>query len=95
MVYAREGDADVERAVADRVKELRPAGVRYKIGKAALTRVQVTVELTLAGSGVAQAELSTLKAGVETRLTKQLEVLPPGGLATMGFGPAGARARAR
>jgi hypothetical protein len=41
----------------------------------------VTVELTLAGSGVAQAELSTLKAGVETRLTKQLEVLPPGGLA--------------
>lgn len=81
IVYAREGDADLVRTVRSRVEALRPAGVRVLFGEAAKTRVQVAIELTLAGSGVASADLAGLKNGVEERLAQVLDALPPGGVA--------------
>lgn len=81
VAYAGEPDAATRREVADRVDELRPAGVRVVLGDAARTRVAVTVALTLAGTGVAPAELARLSAAVEERLAGHLGSLAPGGVA--------------
>lgn len=78
VAYETEGDPDVERAVAERIDDLRPAGVRVLAGSAGSLEVAVTVELTLAGAGVPAAELASLTAGVEERVASHLARLAPG-----------------
>lgn len=78
VAYERDGDADAERAVAERIDDLRPAGIRVLPGKAASLDVTVTVELTLAGTGVPSAEMGALTAGVEERVAQHLTRLGPG-----------------
>lgn len=80
VAYAGEPDAATRKEVADRVDDLRPAGVRVVLGDAARTRVTVTVALTLAGTGVSAAELAQLTTTVEDRLAAHLASLAPGGV---------------
>lgn len=85
VAYANPADDAVAREVADRMEELRPAGIRVVPVAATETAVRVTATLTLAGAGVAPAELAALEAGVEERVLGLLGNLPPG--ATVRQGP--------
>ena len=58
---------EVQRAVALAIEELRPAGVRVIAGSGARVRVDVQVALTLAGTGVAGAELAALQQALGER----------------------------
>jgi len=76
-----EDSPEVRVLVADRIRELRPAGIRVISGEAAKRPLEVQIDLTLTGKGVAQAELETLKESVEAAVAKYLADLPPGGSA--------------
>ena len=78
IAYEREGDTDLEREVAERIDDLRPAGIRVLLRPAGAVDVTVTVALTLAGTGVAGAALAELTAGVEGRVAAHLTSLGPG-----------------
>jgi hypothetical protein len=67
-------------AVAEAIRQLRPAGVRVVPAEAARRKVSVRVELTLAGTGLPGDQLATLTAAVEEDLAKQLAGTPPGGV---------------
>ena len=54
--------------VAERIEKLRPAGIRVVPSEAVRRRVDVRVELTLAGAGLPGAELTALKEQIEARL---------------------------
>ncbi|WP_319453015.1 MULTISPECIES: baseplate J/gp47 family protein [unclassified Mycobacterium] len=77
VAYVRP-DPAVEKAVLERIDELRPAGIRVDTGAARRRTVRVTAALVLAGTGVSGAELNRLTAGVEERVAKKLADLPPG-----------------
>jgi uncharacterized phage protein gp47/JayE len=72
---------EVRAEVDRRIGELRPAGIRVVTAEATRRRVQVRVELTLAGSSLPPAEAASLIAGVEERLASHLADVPPGGTA--------------
>ena len=55
-------DPDVEAEVAERIADLRPAGVRVIPQRAASADVTVTAALTLAGAGVSPADEAELRA---------------------------------
>ncbi len=80
VVYEQE-DPALEDLVGRRIDELRPAGIRVLLGQAAKTKVTAQVELTLAGTGVAEADLEKLKKDAEDRLAEFLSDLSPGGVA--------------
>ena len=77
VAYERE-DAEVAAEVAERIEELRPAGVRVISQAAATAQVTVEVTLTLAGSGVPAAELAILQNDVESVVADLVDQLPPG-----------------
>ncbi len=81
VVYEQNEDPALQDLVNRRIDELRPAGIRVLLGQAAKTKVTVEVELTLAGTGVPEAHLETLKKEVENRLAEYLGNLSPGGVA--------------
>lgn len=81
LVYTEES-AEVQAAVAARIEDLRPAGVRVISGTAATQRLDLEVTLTLAGSGV--SNLAALQAEVQDTLTKALNSIPPGGAVRRG-----------
>ncbi|NLI17466.1 MAG: hypothetical protein GX427_01450 [Actinomycetales bacterium] len=83
VAYATPDEA-VARDVADRIEELRPAGIRVVSSRATETEVRVTATLTLAGSGVPPADLAALQAGVEERVAALIADLPPGGTLRQG-----------
>ncbi len=70
--------ADVRAAVARRIEELRPAGVRVLTQDAARLSLDVQVSLTLAGTGVPSAEIAELQSKVSTDLGNHLRSLSPG-----------------
>ncbi|OPY13931.1 MAG: Baseplate J-like protein [Syntrophus sp. PtaB.Bin001] len=76
-----EDTPQVRALVAERIQELRPAGIRVIQGEAVKKPLDVQVDLTLTGKGVASSELAVLKSSVETTLAKYLAELPPGGSA--------------
>ncbi len=65
--------------VARRIEELRPAGVRVLLGKAVPRRLAVRVELTLAGSSLADSEVLSINEAVEETLVDHLSHISPGG----------------
>lgn len=65
--------------VADRIAQVKPAGVVVLAGAAARRRVSVRVGLMLAGAGVSGGELATIQDGVAARLAELLNAVPPGG----------------
>jgi uncharacterized phage protein gp47/JayE len=77
VAYERE-DVRVAAEVADRIEELRPAGVRVINQSAASAQVTVEVTLTLAGSGVPAAALASLQNDVESVVSGLVDQLPPG-----------------
>jgi len=68
---------EAQAAVAARIQDLRPAGVRVASGTAATQRIDLEVTLTLAGSGV--SDLAALQTDARGVLTKALNAIPPGG----------------
>ena len=76
LVFTEE-TPEVLAAVAARIQDLRPAGVRVISGAASAQRIDLEVTLTLAGSGV--SDLAALQADVRGVLTKALNAIPPGG----------------
>jgi hypothetical protein len=72
-------DPEARRLVAERIEQLRPAGIRVIPDEAARKRVHVQVQLTLAGAGVSGADLTAVSSGVEDRLAGYLASVPPGG----------------
>ena len=67
-------------AVAQRIEELRPAGIRVLAPvEAASLNATVRVELTLAGASLASADLAALTGGIEEQLNTLLTAVPPGG----------------
>jgi hypothetical protein len=79
VAYEQPGDLEAEQAVASRIDELRPAGIRVLSASAGHKSVHTTVELLLTGTGVSGAELGELSAGVEDRVAARLGAVAPGG----------------
>jgi uncharacterized phage protein gp47/JayE len=73
-------ETDEARArVAERIRQVKPAGIRVLSGAAARRRVHVRVALTLAGSGLAGPDLAALRSAVEGKIVATLNAVPPGG----------------
>jgi uncharacterized phage protein gp47/JayE len=70
---------DVKAVVAERLDELRPAGIVVESGEAAKLQVAVKVSLTLAGASMSGADLQALTKGAGDRLEQLLSALPPEG----------------
>lgn len=70
---------EVKAEVGRRIEELRPAGIRVLLGKAATRVVDVQVSLTLSGTGLPGSELSSLQGAMEQALGDHLDRIPPGG----------------
>jgi uncharacterized phage protein gp47/JayE len=78
VAYESPDDTAAPLAVARRIEELRPAGIRVITASAARKQVRVQVALVLAGTGVPGAEFGALAEGVEARVTARLTDLAPG-----------------
>jgi len=78
VAYASPDDPVAAAAVAERIEELRPAGIRVLSSVAARLTVTVRVDLILTGTGVSGAELDDVTAGVEERIAARLTALGPG-----------------
>lgn len=82
--YDGEPSAELLARVAERIEDLRPAGVRVTPERTATTPVRVTATLVLAGAGVGGAELGSVQSALEDRVVGVLRNLPPGGTARPG-----------
>ena len=65
--------------VDERVRQVKPAGIRVVTGSAARRKVSVRVQLTLAGTGLSGSDLTALKSTLQDKLVAALNALPPGG----------------
>ncbi len=65
--------------VDERIRQVKPAGIRVVTGAAARRRVSVRVQLTLAGTGLSGSDLAALKAALQDKLVGALNATPPGG----------------
>ena len=74
-----EDTPEARQKVDDRIKQVRPAGIRIVSTSASSVEVSVRVELTLTGTGVSGSELAALKAELGPRLVDALNATPPGG----------------
>jgi uncharacterized phage protein gp47/JayE len=73
-------DTPEARALVDeRIRQVKPAGIRVIPGAAARRRIHVRVALTLAGTGVSGPDFSALRSALEANLAKALNDTPPGG----------------
>jgi hypothetical protein len=72
---------EVEEQVISKIDDLRPAGIRVILGEVDRKHVDVRVELTLAGSGLPDAEVTALTRDIETKLCSHLSGLSPEGKA--------------
>ncbi|CAN5589382.1 hypothetical protein BH24ACT5_BH24ACT5_20400 [soil metagenome] len=80
VAYERDGDAALEAQVAERIEDLRPAGVRV-LPPVPTTNTDFTVaaSITLGGSGVSGSDLVSLQSALEERVVAYIRSLPPGG----------------
>lgn len=63
---------ELPESVRARIEELRPAGIRVLRGKAAVVSLTARVQLILAGSQIAQADLTTLRQKVRDTLISEI-----------------------
>ncbi|MCP4624972.1 MAG: hypothetical protein GY850_15815 [bacterium] len=77
IAYGEDSPA-VRAEVQERIIKFKPAGVRVITGEAERIEVRVSVQLTLAGTGVAENEVGELKQGVESAIRGYLDKLAPG-----------------
>ena len=78
IAYAQ-NTPEAQALVAERIRQVRPAGIRVIAGAAATRSVRVRVALVLAGTGVGGAELAELQSAMQGRLVPALNATPPGG----------------
>lgn len=78
VAYFNETD-EARARVAERIRQVKPAGIRVVSGAASRKRVHGRVALTLAGTGLPGPELTELRRGVEGKLVAVLNGVPPGG----------------
>jgi len=71
--------AAAQALVAERIRQVRPAGIRVLAGAAATRNVRVRVALVLAGTGLGGAELADLQNAMQGQLVPALNATPPGG----------------
>ncbi len=81
VAFADPADTETQRAAERAIEELRPAGIRVVAAPGATLRVDASVTLTLAGTGVSGAELSSLQDACAERVREFLAAVPPGGVA--------------
>jgi uncharacterized phage protein gp47/JayE len=67
--------------VAQRIRELRAAGIRVLDAEAGSFPVVVQADLRLSGASLPGPELRAVQEGVESRVSEYLSSLPPGGVA--------------
>jgi uncharacterized phage protein gp47/JayE len=80
VAYAQGVDTtEAQKKVTERIRQVRPAGIRVVAGSAARRRVRATVHLVLAGTGVSGTDMASLQAAIEEKLAKAIGELPPGG----------------
>jgi len=72
---------EVRDRVDERIRELKPAGIRVLTGQAKSVAVSVRAELTLAGSSLPEADRASLQSDAEERISDYLAGLSPGGKA--------------
>ena len=80
IAYESPDDAILRDVVAERIEQLRPAGIRVTHGEAGRRTVGLRVSLVLAGSGVPPSSEAALTAAVEERVVARLRSVPPGGV---------------
>jgi len=73
-----EDTPDVRAEVNEKIRQFKPAGIRVLTAEADILEVRVSVELTLAGTGVAESGIAALRTGVESAIGDYLEKLEPG-----------------
>ncbi|MBU1054940.1 MAG: baseplate J/gp47 family protein [Proteobacteria bacterium] len=78
IAYSNKTD-DVFEEVQQRLKELRPAGVRIIQGVALHKSVSVSISLTLAGRGLPEEETELLKNEITQKIKDHLSAIPAGG----------------
>jgi uncharacterized phage protein gp47/JayE len=66
--------------VAERIRQVKPAGIRILAGAAARRRVNVRVVLTLAGTGVSGPEFAGIRTALDAKITSALNGIAPGGM---------------
>jgi uncharacterized phage protein gp47/JayE len=67
---------ELPESVRKRIEELRPAGIRVVRSKAAVDPLAARVQLTLAGSQIPQADLTTLRQKVKDTLISEIAKRP-------------------
>ena len=72
-----EDTPEVREEVEEKIKKFRPAGIRVLTSEAESVEIRASVQLTLAGTGVAESEIGSLRAGVESAIVEYLEKLNP------------------
>jgi len=80
IAYESPDDAILRDVVAERIEQLRPAGIRVTHGEAGRRTVGLRVSLVLAGSGVPSSAEAALTRAVEERVVARLRSVPPGGV---------------
>ena len=80
VAYAQGVDtSEAQKKVEERIRQVRPAGIRVVSASAARRRIRARVHLTLAGTGLSGTNLAALEGAVEDKLAKLITDLPPGG----------------
>ncbi len=78
-VAYNEDTPEVRAQVNQKIRELKPAGIRVIQSDAGKRTLKVQVELTLAGTGLPESEIVPLKKQIEDKISKHLTDIPPGG----------------
>lgn len=71
---------EAQALVAERIRQVKPAGIRVIAGAAATRDVHLRVALVLAGTGVSGADLADLQAAIAASLVPALNATSPGGV---------------
>jgi uncharacterized phage protein gp47/JayE len=80
VAYSDASDS-VKAVVADRIQDLKPAGIIVYSDEAAKLQAAVSIELTLAGATLPAADVQALKDAVALKIDEALKAIPPGGTA--------------
>jgi uncharacterized phage protein gp47/JayE len=78
IAYSDDSES-VKTLVAERIEQLRPAGIVVRTGEAAKLRVAVKLTLTLQGASLPAADVKAAGEGAASRVEDVLKAIAPGG----------------
>lgn len=76
-----EDSPEVRTKVSEKIKELRPAGIRVIQSEASKKIITVHIEFVMAGSGLIAEELEQVKSSIQNNIESYLSHIAPGGIA--------------